>query len=71
MNTQEELMQASRDYQRTQFGGWPWEEDAVAFDRSQARPRGVCAPPPASACARCLLLASIALVGSILRSVSS
>jgi redox-sensitive bicupin YhaK (pirin superfamily) len=37
MNTQEELRQAYSDYQRIQFGGWPWQEDAVVFPREKGR----------------------------------
>lgn len=37
MNTQQEIMEAFRDYQKTQFGGWPWEEDAVVFPRDKGR----------------------------------
>lgn len=37
MNTQAELRQAFEDYRRTQFGGWPWPEDAVLFPREKGR----------------------------------
>ena len=37
MNTQQQIKEAFDDYQRTQFGGWPWEEDAVVFPRDQGR----------------------------------
>ncbi|KAJ3085667.1 hypothetical protein HK100_008964 [Physocladia obscura] len=37
MNTREEIVQAFTDYRRTQFGGWPWPEDAMIFPRTKGR----------------------------------
>lgn len=37
MNTQREIMQAFQDYQTTQFGGWPWPDDAVVHPRDKGR----------------------------------
>ena len=37
MNTQQEIQQAFRDYQTTEFGGWPWERDDMVFPRSRGR----------------------------------
>lgn len=37
MNTREEIEQAFADYRRTQFGGWPWKNDAPVHDRGQGR----------------------------------
>lgn len=37
MNSQEQIRQTFEEYQRTKFGGWPWEEDAVIFPKEQGR----------------------------------
>ncbi len=37
MNTENEIRQAFADYQRTQFGGWPWDRNDPVHDRNTGR----------------------------------
>lgn len=37
MNTKEEIKQAFDDYQKTKFGGWPWQSFAQVHERDKGR----------------------------------
>lgn len=37
MNTEQEIRDAFQEYQRTQFGGWPWTEKEVVHNRNKGR----------------------------------
>jgi redox-sensitive bicupin YhaK (pirin superfamily) len=37
MTTEQEIQQAFEDYRRTEFGGWPWADDAPTHGRERGR----------------------------------
>ena len=37
MNSREEVMEAFKDFQSTQFGGWPWDNPSPVHDRKKGR----------------------------------
>ncbi|MBW8381225.1 MAG: pirin family protein [Youngiibacter sp.] len=37
MNTREEIMEAYREYRKTEFGGWPWESEGPVHNRTSGR----------------------------------
>jgi redox-sensitive bicupin YhaK (pirin superfamily) len=37
MNSEQEIRQAFADYQRTRFGGWPWDRPDMAFPADRGR----------------------------------
>jgi hypothetical protein len=37
MNTKQEIYQAFEDYQKTQFGGWPWPKYDYVHERNLGR----------------------------------
>jgi hypothetical protein len=37
MNSKQEIVEAFNDYQRTQFGGWPWPRRDQVHDRNEGR----------------------------------
>ena len=53
MNTRSEIARAFADYERTRFGGWPWDDDAPVFGKKGrfAKVNGVEYYPPSAAAA--------------------